>query len=236
MSLFQWIADRISKETIQPTSAWIPKNQDLTLRSGVEARADEHYVRLWFSELFLEKDAEWFTTRFPLGYSLIAHTYGDQPKLELSNVAGKTRFDIPQVEQGRSILRNYAMTPLVPFRGGTIELDCGLVSMKAGDLLESFAKTVGDIAGKLNVPQVATVAGIASSIASGVQELLGAGAARTVLVAHDMFKKNSLTSGYLLLASCPLKEIDCSKLWMTTDGVRYGSAQIGSFRSIRRTI
>ncbi|WP_315703049.1 MULTISPECIES: hypothetical protein [unclassified Bradyrhizobium] len=222
MSLFEWFKNLFSHDAVQRTRLPIAKANDLTGRSGAVAKADEHYVRLYFSELFLQKDRNWFTSRFPLGYSLICHKYGDQPKVEFTNVAGKNKFDIQQASQDRSILRNYPMTPLLPFRGGDIEIDCGLVSMQASNLLESFAKTVGDIAGKLNAPQASTVVSIASSIATGVQELLSAGKAETVLYVHDMFTGKSLTSGYLLLARNPLQTFEGQTLWMTDDGIRVG--------------
>jgi hypothetical protein len=129
MNLFDWFKNQFSHDAVQCTRLPIAKVNDLTGRSGIAARADQHYVRLYFSELFLQKDRQWFTSRFPLGYSLISHKYGDQPKVEFANVAGKNKFDIQQASQDRSILRNYPMTPLLPFRGGEIEVDCGLVSM-----------------------------------------------------------------------------------------------------------
>jgi len=140
VSLFEWLKNLFSHDAVQRTRLPIAKDNDLTRRSGIAARADQHYVRLYFSELFLQKDREWFTSRFPLGYSLISHKYGDQPKVEFANVAGKNKFDIHQASQDRSILRNYPMTPLLPFRGGDIEIDCGLVSMQASNLLESYGK------------------------------------------------------------------------------------------------
>ena len=222
MSLWDWLSHQVSNNAEQRTAMAVKPANDLTGQSGTAAAADQHYVRLWFSELFLQKDSEWFTSRFPLGYSLIGHKYGDQPKVEFANVAGKNKFDIGQVDQSRSVMRNFAMTPLLPFRGGDIEIDCGLVSMQASNMLESFAKTVGDIAGKLNVPQASSMVAIAGSIASGIQELMGAGKSRTVLTAHDMFTGKSLVSGYVLLSSQPLTSFAGQTVWITADGVRVG--------------
>ena len=49
--------------------------------------------------------------------------------VEFTNVSGKNKLEIKQTDLGRSLLYNYPVTPLLPFRGGTIGLDCGLVSM-----------------------------------------------------------------------------------------------------------
>ncbi|NWN22975.1 hypothetical protein GY661_24310, partial [Escherichia coli] len=92
--------------------------RDLTGQTGVNAQAEQHYVQLILGEMFLRRSGEWFTKRYPLVYSLIALHYGDQPKLEFANVSGKNRFEIKQADLDHSILRNYPLTPLLPFRGG----------------------------------------------------------------------------------------------------------------------
>lgn len=56
VSLFEWLKNLFSHDAVQRTR--LP----------------------YFSELFLQKDREWFTSRFPLGYSLISHKCGDQPQ------------------------------------------------------------------------------------------------------------------------------------------------------------
>ena len=131
MSLLDWLKDQFSSDAIQRTRIPISVQNALTSKSGVIAKADKQYVRLWFSELFLQRNTERFTTRFPLGYSLVSLKFGDEPKVEFANVAGKNKFDIGQVNQDRSVMRNFPMTPLLPFRGGDIEMDCGLVSLEA---------------------------------------------------------------------------------------------------------
>jgi hypothetical protein len=222
MGLFDWLGAQISHKAQHLTKVKIPAERDLTGRTGVAAQAQRHYVRLVLKELFLDKDRSWFTERYPLAYSLIGLQYGDQPKAEFANVAGKNKFDMKQVGQGRSILNNFSLTPLLPFRGGEIEVDCGLVSMQAGNVLESFAKTVSDVAGKLNVPQASKMIDIAGAIASGVQALLGAGKAEPVLTVHDTFSAGSLVSGHLLLSSAPDGDIAPGKVWMTEEGCRFG--------------
>lgn len=188
---------------------------------GLRPVAEQHYLRLWMSELYLRNDRKWFTTRFPLAYSMVGLQYGDQ-KSEIANVSGRNRFEITQADLGRSVLRNYPLTPLLPFRGGTVELDCGLVSMEATNLLRSFAGVVSDLASKLNVPQLSAVVSIADSIASGVQELLGAGGAQTVLYAHDGYTAETLASGYTLLSALSQNQLRAERLWITPDGIRQG--------------
>lgn len=223
MGLFDWLGQRVSGEAMQRARVVVPDGQNLTSTKNAKvAVAEQNYVRIWLAEMFLKNDNKWFTSRFPLAYSLVGLEYAAR-KVELANVSGKNRFEIKQPDLGKSILRNYALTPLLPFRGGTIEIDCGLVSMRAGNVLQSFAGVVSDLAGKLNAPQVAAVVGIAESVAGGVQELLGAGEAETVLYVHDTFGAATLRDGYIFLSGKKQTEVSPQSIWITDDGARQGS-------------
>jgi hypothetical protein len=222
MGLFDWLGQRIGGEARQRARVVIPDARNQTGRDrGVRAEAEQHYVRLWISELFLKYDNEWFTSRYPLAYSVIGLDYGGQ-KTEIANISGKNRFDIKQPDLGKSILRDYPLTPLLPFRGGTIELDCGLVSMKADNVLQNFAGVVSDIASKLNQPFAASMVGIAGSIATGVQSLLGAGETKTVLYLHETFDRSTLQAGYTYLSGKPQADVKPGEIWVTTEGIRTG--------------
>ncbi len=223
MSLFQWITDQVGRPAIRPTQIWVkPQNIQTTYDVGTTAVTGEHYVRLWMSELFLEKDRVWFTERSPIVHSSVGLEFGDN-KVELTNLSGKSGFDIKPPDLGKSILGNYRLTPLLPFNGGTIEIDAGLVSVRVNNLVQEFAAVVSDVADLLNAPQASQAIGLAQSVASGVQKLLGAGKAETKLYFHDTFAGSSVTSGFLFLSAKKEGTQDPEKIWVTADGVRYGS-------------
>lgn len=227
MGLFNFLGNLISKEAKKRARVPVTKTRDLTGQTGINAQAEQHYVQLILSEMFLKKSGEWFTTRYPLVYSLIALRYGDQPKLEFANVSGKNKFEIKQTDLDHSILRNYPLTPLLPFRGGEVEIDLGLTSMKASNLIESFAKTVSDVAGTLKLAQIAEIANISSAIAGGVQSLLGAGESKTMLSVHDMMLGGAdgvgtVVSGFVLLSGLEETQYTGKLVWVTADGVRIG--------------
>ena len=222
MGLFDWLGGRVDQVARQRARIVIPDAQNLTTtKKGTQAVAEQHYVRIWLSEMFLKSNNVWFTSRFPLVYSLVGLQYAGK-NLELANVSGKNRFEIKQPDLDRSILRDYPLTPLLPFRGGTIEIDCGLVSMQAGNLVQSFAGVVSDLAGKLNAPQVAAIVGIAESVAGGVQQLLGAGEAETMLYIHDTFDANDLRDQFILLSGKRQADVPPHTIWVTDAGVRQG--------------
>ena len=225
MGLFDWLGGKIDGHEPPRASVNIPQVRNLTsAATGVAAIAEQHYVRLWIAYMFLKNDSKWFSSRFPLAYSLIGLDYGGQ-QTEITNVSGKNKFDIKQPDIGKSILQNYALTPLLPFHGGTVAVDCGLVSMEADNGLKAFASTVSDIAGKVSAPQVAGIVDLASSIADGVQSLLGAGKAETMLYIHNTFAAGTLASGFIFLSDKKQSDIDAAKVWMTSNGARYGASQ-----------
>jgi hypothetical protein len=224
MGLFDWLGSKINGHAQQRARVVVADTHNLTGRDlGTAAVAEQHYVRLWISEMFLKNDKKWFSERFPLAYSLIGIEYAGQ-KTEIANISGKNRFEIKQADLGHSILHDYPLTPLLPFRGGTVEMDCGLVSMEAENVLQSFAGVVSDIAAKVNVPQVAAVVGIAGTIAASVQTLLGAGKAETLLYVHQSFDTNTLISGYTYLSGKQQNDVDPAKIWITSNGIRTGTS------------
>lgn len=225
MGLFNWLGSQINRNAQQSARIQIADERNLTGKQiGMRATAEQHYIRLWISELFLRHDQTWFTSRFPLAYSVVGLDYGGQTA-EIANVSGKNKFNIQQPDLGRSILRDYPLTPLLPFRGGTIELDCGLVSMQANNVLEKFAGVVSDIAAKMNQPFASEMVGIAGSIAAGVQGLLGAGNTSTVLYVHQAFQADTLESGYTYLSSKKQAEVKANEIWITPEGVRTGTSE-----------
>jgi hypothetical protein len=137
MGLFDFLGDKGNSRGEPRARVLIPAARNLSGHRGPEVAVTEHhYVRLWISEMFLKADSKWFSPRFPLAYSVIALDYAGQ-KTEIVNISGKNKFDIRQADLGHSILRDYALTPLLPFRGGIVEIDCGLVSMFCSSLRPS---------------------------------------------------------------------------------------------------
>jgi hypothetical protein len=233
MSLWNWFSGQIESITIRPTRIFVPKSNDLIAdasgavgtTSGVKLVAEEHYLRLWLREMCLRDDRVWFTTRYPAVHSVVGLQYGDRT-LELANISGNSKLQLKAVDLDRSVQTNYPLTALLPFRGGTVQLDCGLVSMKNDDLVKEFTGVVSDFAGKLTVPQVSSAISLASSVASGIQEVLTGGAAAAKLYYHTAFTGQNaateLVSGFIFLSAVPENTISRDQLWITSNGVRKG--------------
>jgi hypothetical protein len=226
--LFEWLGGLTREETERRTQIRIAKDQILTGgEHGVSPEAEQHYIRFWLSEMFLRDNGAWFSKRYPLAYSLVETSAAGKLD-EFANVSGKNRLEIKQTDLGRSLLYGYPLTPLLPFRGGTISIDCGLVSMISSNLVTKFAGVVSEFAGKLGGAQVAAATELAASVASSLQDLLGAGEAVTKLYYHNAFTGAGggapLVSGYLFLSEKADGQVDGARLWVTKDGVREGAA------------
>jgi hypothetical protein len=233
--LLTWLGNLVHSDAEHKTQLRIEDDQILVdSHPGLSPVAEEHYLRIWLSEMFLREDGSWFAKRYPLTYSLVELTAAGKTT-EFANVSGRNRLDIKQTDLGRSLLYHYPLTPLLPFRGGTVTINCGLVSMVASNLVTSFAGVVSEFAGKLGGAPVAAAADMAASIARSVQDLLGAGDAVSKLYYHDVFTAGgggaSLVSGHLFLSEKPEGEVDGARLWVTADGVRQGERG-GPFRPL----
>lgn len=143
---------------------------------GTAAKANQHYFRLWLKSMVLASRTKWFRDFAPMVHSVVKLQYGNLPSVEIPHAAG--RFALKDVEAGnldRVVSRDHALTSLLPFRGGTVELTAGLFSVMQHDSMDAFLKTLGSFSALLNVPAVSAALTVAAPLATGVQNLLGAG-------------------------------------------------------------
>jgi hypothetical protein len=73
------------------------------------------------------------------------------------------------------------------------------------------------------VPRAAELVAAAGSVAAGVQGLLGAGRAETMLYVHDAFDRDTLAAGHIFLSNGKQSEVDPNRLWITDQGIRTGA-------------
>jgi len=196
---------------------------------GQTALSGQHYVRLWVNRMLLADSTEWFTTLYPAVYSVVHLHFGDND-LDLANLAGPKQLgDLKPADMNHSLSINVPMTGLLPFRGGTFQLSCGLAQMPIDNILANFMNTLGDFASKLAQPQVSLGISIASSVASGVQSLLGAGKAKLKLYFDQTFTgvpgEQTLRSGFIFLSDQPSGEITQDQIWVIDGEPRIGSSK-----------
>ncbi|WP_232291628.1 hypothetical protein [Frankia sp. QA3] len=136
------------------------------------------YLRLWLAEGFLAKARSWGNDRFPVlhaGASLafgagapVAFTTFSRPAAAWA-VPGD-QFDFP-------------ITPLLPFNGGTVEIEAAVYQAVQTGPLGTAASFVAGFAELLG-PPLATAASVANAISTGLDSLIGASGDEPVLSVH----------------------------------------------------
>lgn len=168
--------------------------------------ADRSYLRLWLVEMFLTKKRNWFTDWFPAVHSSIQLKFGDHENVKLSHVA-----QAPENALSESVLLNFPVTELVPFRGGVLELEGSLLAMKGQNYLTTAISVLQSFSGLVVAPldQVLTVA---EKVSSGMQELLGTTQGQVHLGLHQAFTSaggggNPLKPGYFAVILATANEV-----------------------------
>jgi hypothetical protein len=92
----------------------------------------------------------------------------------------------PDGSLGPGVWKNYALTNLIPYRGGVVELNAGLSALAGESALGAALDALQDFS-SLIVPPVTEALGIAQKVSSGVERLLTAGNDDLLLAFHDSF-------------------------------------------------
>lgn len=177
-------------------------------RSG-EARQpivpEVHYFRIRLVEMFITRKTWLGKTWFPAVHGLTRATYGGA-EVELPSVADTSKLFQEQAGTGDVVARNFPLTPLLPYRGNSVELLAGLFAMQGEDYLGKVIKVLSDFSTLLAAPQVGQALALAAPLANGMQDLFGATDGRMHLGFHDQWVSvidpqnpaaNALCSGYL---------------------------------------
>jgi hypothetical protein len=115
----------------------------------------DSYYRVTLSQLFLGTARKWFTELYPAAHSSVRYQYADFPAVELSHVT-----HAPEQKVSKGIELNTVVTGLLPFNGGTLELNCVLIALHGKDYLDASLKMLGSFSSLVAGPvsQALTVA------------------------------------------------------------------------------
>ncbi|HEX5270987.1 MAG TPA: hypothetical protein VFW33_10885 [Gemmataceae bacterium] len=237
--LLAWLSTRFQREATQ----WKRVNlrpDHVDLGDGRKANDDplvagESYFRLWLVDMFLKNDRDWFHETHPAVYSVVRFKFGDQEE-EVSHVAGQSLLkDLSAADSARSLGLNYELTSLVPFNGGAIEFEGGLVALKGKDDVKSFLKVLGDFSRLLVIPQLSTALDmVGTPLVNGITELFDSTGAAPQLRLHDAWTSpddpnaNVLRAGYFAMVGAPDGAYDSAKFWVKESRLRYGDTLAAS--------
>lgn len=184
-------------------------------------RAGVHYIRLRVASMYLRKETQWFTSWYPAVHTVVRLGFGDRT-VELPNIADSARVGMQRQPGGSVIAHNFMLTPTVPFSGGVVSLNAGLLAVKGHNFLGNFLKTLGNFSALLSVPQLSLALNVAQPLAQGIQELFGAGETHMHLGLYDSFSEGELRAGYIVAVRAPQKQLSPDELWVIGDQLHRG--------------
>jgi hypothetical protein len=189
---------------------------------GAALRANESYLRLWLSDMFLSRRTAWFTEWFPSVASSVRLKFGDHPAVTLTHVARA-----PQEAFASGVLLNFPVTELLPFRGGVVEVEGALVALRGASHLQAVVKVIGNFAELVTAP-IGEALEIATRVATGVDELIGESGKVHLSLHHsfaDEAEKNPLQPGYFAVILDTSKQIDRERLTVVDGQLHYAGTR-----------
>jgi hypothetical protein len=186
---------------------WFSANaEQMTLKffpdDGEPIRPYDGYVRLWLSEGYLAQRKQWTNEQFPAlhGGARLAFLGNDQ--------AVFSRFErAPGDWQVPGVQLDFPITSLLPFNGGTVEVEAALYQATVRGPLGTavqFATSLAPLIG----PPLSTAVVIADKISDGIDAILESAGNQPVLGLHWTFVApggggQALRQGHLALVGKP---------------------------------
>jgi hypothetical protein len=195
MSIWTTIKEWCNKPAVPQAVKWI-RQEDVKPPYGVTpAKGDECYLRIWLVEMVLSQSRSWFKDQQPTAQALTKLKFGDH-LVEIPSIAAANSA---RYAQGKSVLQNYRLLDLVPFRGGSVEIEAALIALQGDDKLANGIRALSNVAGLFAAP-IASALGAANKVKESADMLVGTGP-QIELAYHNTFTAeagdNQLRSGYL---------------------------------------
>ncbi len=174
------------------------------------------YLRIWLSDMFLARDRDWFANRYPSVHAGVRLRFGEE-QVTFTTVARP-----PEEMLGPGVSQNFALTPLLPYHGGTVELSAGLTVLKgtnalaAGlDVLHNFSTLIG--------PPLSQSLGVAEMVTGGIAKLIDAAQGQVALSLSNTFAAigggadNVLTPGHWAIVRATEERVPPASLRVLND-------------------
>jgi len=168
------------------------------------------YLRIWLDDMFLAKDKKWFVEQFPAVHTGIELEFGGKP-VRVTHVTDGTG------QPGPGVFESYALTDLMPFKGGKVKIQSALIALKGRDYVSETIGILKNFSGLVGAPLSQTLQ-IADKVNAGMQSLLQKGTGGMVFgfhreyVADDGRGGSVLKPGYRALILASTKDVDPARL------------------------
>lgn len=185
---------------------------------------EESYFGLWLSQSFLKRDRAWLERYYPAAHVSVR-----------LDVAGETRT-LTRLAQpaagmvGAGVWTDFPVTGLLPYNGGTVEVEAGLSALTTSSLLGAAVGMIQDFSGLL-VPPVSEALAVADKVATGIQGLLNACDGEVFLATHHSYNapggggENTFAPGYFAVIGATEAELKPADLLVENSTLRIRTPQ-----------
>ena len=171
-----------------------------------------HYFRLWLCEMFLTDSRKWFRNLYPLVSSQVQLRFANQNAATFSRVASP-----PKEQLGPGVYRDYHLTELMPFNGGTVEVQTALLALRSESSLLSAIKVLEGFSQLVTAP-LAQVLSVASQVTSGLDQMFAAANGQVHLGFQQTYVSgggggtNDLKPGYIAVIAATERQLPPAEL------------------------
>jgi hypothetical protein len=173
---------------------------------GAPVYAGQGYLRLWLAEGFLAKSVTWGDKHFPAlhgGASL--RFLGTEPTPFTTLTRPNGSWAVPGAQF------DFPVTPLLPFNGGTVEIEAALYRATVSGPLATAVGLVGSL-GSLIGPPLDVAANIADKVSAGLDAIMQASGDQPVLAVHAAMVAPGgggyeLQPGHLVVVNAPPQQV-----------------------------
>jgi len=191
--VWQKVSDWWSSESVHLSNAFYPDP------AGAVLQPHQSYLRVWLSEMFLASDRDHGVDRFPAVQASVRLRFAGSDGVTFSTMVR------PAVgQEGPGVRRDRPLTELLPYAGGLLDLQVGLLDVEGVNHVALALDVLGDFA-TLLVPPLSTALAVADKVANGIGRIdgaLSAGGRRPLLVLERSLASPGGGSAAVLQAGC----------------------------------
>jgi hypothetical protein len=129
---------------------------------------DQDYFQVWLSQMFLGTRSTLTADWLPAAHARVSLIRTGRPPTEYSKVL---RPEAHQLAQGVKL--NYPLTPLIPFNGGTVEIEAALVAWQQSNRMDVAVELLQSVSAlAFPLPAVAPALGVATIVTTAARDLV----------------------------------------------------------------
>jgi hypothetical protein len=177
-AMFDWMGSWVEKSAGRCTMAALPDPAATDCDPFVP---NDSYFRIWVTEGYLAKSRHLGTDQVPTVHAGVSLRYAGGREAEFAAIAGPD-----QASQAAGSQTDFALTELLPYAGGTVEVEAGLIPLRGDNVIRSALGFLHDV-GSLVTPPVSAALDVATKVASGMVSFLQASQPEVQLGFHRAY-------------------------------------------------